>query len=318
MSLLNRGPFDAPAFFGQVPLFRAQGLGQQQKALFKGDMDDFSDKDFAEIEEILPGSSETLQAICHNMKWYVRGIKAQNPGEVSRALKLVNKYLDTLGDKEKDLWIYLISYCNIPPALIDDLHAARRKEYPSRFKGPIPTPGRPATATPGTQPGRVPVVAPERMRAPGIPTTALPKAPTLLPAVRTPMTIRQIPTQPPLPRYTDIATEGGGVSYGADLQKQITSYQEKLREVYGTPTPTPTAGPKPPAGGGGVSMADCPPGQFPAYPGGPCRGAVATGGLPAIPGAGPAVVNQGGLTTSSMPATSFAGMGRSFPVMNLK
>lgn len=61
----------------------------------------------------------------------------------------------------------------------------------------------------------------------------------------------------------------------------------------------------------------CPPGQFPAYPGGPCRGAVATGGLPGLPGGfGTADVTQGAMSMPAMPASSLVGSRARFPVMN--
>ena len=65
--------------------------------------------------------------------------------------------------------------------------------------------------------------------------------------------------------------------------------------------------------------ADCPPGQFRAYPGGPCRGAVATGGLPGLPGGfGMTSAMPGTLAPSGVTMTTYAGMGTRFPVMNLE
>lgn len=302
---------------GQVSL---RGLGQQQKAIFKGEMDDLSDKDFQEIEEILPGASETLQAICHNLQWYLKSLRAGDGPGMVRDLMLVNAKLDTFGDKEPELWIYLISYCKVPPGIIDKVHADRRKENPSLFNRPIHTPGRPLTPTPG-RPGplkTVPlptVMKPgERPMMPSVDPTAYGRRPI---ATQLPSVIRQ----PQLPTYTDVATPSG-LTYSPDLEKQIQSYQEKLKEVYGTPTPTPTASrPAPPPGPtsfSDTSAGGCPPGQFPAYPGGPCRGAVATGGLPGLPGGGGASVMPGALSPAGgMPATSFGGMGSRFPVMNI-
>lgn len=63
-------------------------------------------------------------------------------------------------------------------------------------------------------------------------------------------------------------------------------------------------------------LADCPMGQFRAYPGGPCRGAVSTGGLPGLPFES-ANVSPGVMSPYGGGATSFANMGRRIPVLNL-
>ena len=74
--------------------------------------------------------------------------------------------------------------------------------------------------------------------------------------------------------------------------------------AYGTNIMTSQAAVRTPTGGG---SGGCPPGQFPAYPGGPCRGAV--GAMPGLPGGLP---GGGGMTASGF------GMGsRRYPVSNL-
>lgn len=74
-----------------------------------------------------------------------------------------------------------------------------------------------------------------------------------------------------------------------------------------------------PFGGRSLNGPDsqCPAGQSPAYPGGPCRGGVATGGLPGIPSS--ADVSTGTFTTPSMPASYYmGGARRPIPVVNLR
>lgn len=187
------------------------------------------------------------------------------------------------------------------------------------------------------------------------------------PMTPTPITSRP-PTPPPLPVYEDVATEGAGFptstgfapppqelprytdvatpstpQYGTDLQRQIDSYSEKLKEFYdrpaaGQPVATQSAGdqynltkkfapqsnqynltPSSMRPGSGP----CPPGQFlidPAHPEKGCRGGVATGGLPGLPGGlpgGAATITPGSLAPTGGVATSFAGMGRRYPVVNL-
>lgn len=61
---------------------------------------------------------------------------------------------------------------------------------------------------------------------------------------------------------------------------------------------------------------ECPPGQFPEYPGGPCRGAVATGGLPGLPGGFGAADVATGMPTA--PGVAYGSMGIRYPVIPMR
>ena len=88
--------------------------------------------------------------------------------------------------------------------------------------------------------------------------------------------LRPVPTQPtyPVPIYDKfkIIPERPGMPDPWTSGDPLYKWYQEPQSMGPTPTPTP---------GGG---APCPSGQFPAYPGGPCRDAVARGSLPALPG----------------------------------
>lgn len=131
---------------------------------------------------------------------------------------------------------------------------------------PAPPPGRPVQ-TPGSRPPLGPV--------------------SLAPASSAPMEARpyrsdyeiirdryfdelQRFSQRPLPWYPPVATEGA-----TEVSTTPTSQPTSIVQ------PQPPAPAVPPPGAPvatGGSTNPCPPGQFPAYPGGPCRGAMAPGG----------------------------------------
>jgi hypothetical protein len=169
-----------------------------------------------------------------------------------------------------------------------------------------PTGGvRPATTTPIGPYGKTPegnvIFAPRPPRAQTTP-SGYPSTPTA----------GTIPTVP-LPRYTDVPPPSTP-SYGTDLQRQIDSYEAKLREVYGTTTPTQTTAATPTPAYAESALEACPPGQFRRPSGGPCVPWTPTGGLPGI---------TGGLTAASVApliptgASSFSMLGRPIKVKNL-
>lgn len=167
----------------------------------------------------------------------------------------------------------------------------------------------------------------------------------------TPTPIASRPTPPPAPVYEDVATEGAGFptstgfappappelprytdvptpstpQYSTDLQRQIDSYNQKLQEFSSRqPTPSPRTAqsdqynltPESMRPGAGP----CPPGQFvnPNYPERGCQ-PLGGGGLPGLPGltSGGATVTPGSIAPTGGIATSFAGMGGRYPVVNL-
>lgn len=331
--------------------FPVINLGQTavREPMFGREMKRFSDKDFEEIERIQQYSADILQGVCHSMHYYLQHLRAGSNEGVNQEIKIMNQLLDQLGDNEQQLWIYLISYCDIPAAIIDSIHAMRRKERPARFqRRPIPTRG--VTSTPGGRP----------TRGPGQPISTQPTAPRT--PVETPISPRPLtPTlapslTPQLPRYEDVAT-GGAPQYGIDVQRQVESYRQRLEDYYGRPavttpgalaTLTPgTARPmrpgpevtapqmpfeaarpyeiRPRPGGAGTPIPgapvptrpSCPPGQF--WDGRQCRGSIAPGAEGLISAAaggagGMTAMGPGGISTSRGVTSAMSGR---YPVVNL-
>lgn len=204
-------------------------LGQRQKSLFPAEMKDFSDEDYKAIEAILPGSSEIIQEICHNIHWYQKSVEQKDAEGIVRDYKLVNEGLDKLGGKEGELWIYLIIYCDGVPAFLDAFHALRRKFHPDNF--PMWRP-RPAVEAPSGRPP--PFSLPQFPPPPSpVPTIAPRPMPTSIP-------VAQLPAM--LPRYTDVMTPSTP-QYGRELQEQITSYRQRWADFYGGGSPVATIGP---------------------------------------------------------------------------
>lgn len=183
-------------------------------------------------------------------------------------------------------------------------------------RAPMPTPGltpRPGTPSPTPTSGTFPRTVPLTPKYPSIPTQST------------------VPMRPSPPTYMDVPTPGTP-QYGTDLQRQIDSYMTSLQEfssrrpsypdIYNPPPVATPSALKPAAPTPSVTSAaetssfggECPPGEFPEYPGGPCRPGVATGGLPGIPGA--ANVAPGMIAPTGGIAYGTMGLVR-FPVVNI-
>lgn len=150
----------------------------------------------------------------------------------------------------------------------------------------------------------------------GTPTPSIQTFPTMPIPVLGPM---RLPQTQPLPTPTP---SGGRLPTIQLPDMPMPALPTPFEAGFGkapAPSVQTTSIPAATSSGGSSATGDCPPGQFPAYPGGPCRGAVATGGLPGLPGGmGPAAdVAQGAMSMPAMPAGSFGGLMGRFPVMNL-
>lgn len=172
---------------------------------------------------------------------------------------------------------------------LEELYALLNQWRPTRPATPTATqPQRPRPVAP-----RIPVTTP-RVTSPAPMTPSVPASPRTLPPVQTPSLT---PTSPQSMRTVpQIPTESAFVRPG------LPTIQE------GFPTATTMTEGVP---------GECPQGAFPAYPGGPCRGAVAPGTASLLPQAFGATPTESLSPAAISPApTSFASMGRRIPVMN--
>lgn len=300
--------------------------------------------------------------------------------------KKINGFRDSV---KKDIWDMLNKYCPDQKPVFTTLREEndaitkymKTGNMDDLFPG-VPTPGAkpkppepvPTPAVPPKPPAPpTPVATPLTMTRKSVPVANLPE-PQEYEGAGWPTATGFAPQTP---RYTDVATPSTP-QYSTDLQRQIESYSQKLKEfserpptpsIY-QPTPsevqaealrrhqewmqkagipaeqpvaTPSANqydltpratsqsdqynltpqnmrPDVATGQGG-----CPPGQFPAYPGGPCRGSVAPGAAGLLNQAmnlgpsGATMAPGGGMAPgySSGGAPAAYTMGRRYPVVNL-
>lgn len=235
---------------------------------------------------------------------YLDDSKSMPYAEYEKATKIVNDTLNAYGDQEGFLKQAILPWC---PEAVDYLQGVVNESRQKYVKenppiGSVASKPYPFVPVEDFPPMPTPPTSPPPPTGTPISSPTTPMRPSNIPVGAT----SSIPTLPMTPTPT-----GGAPQYSTDLQRQIDSYNSKAAEfaskprpytdVYSrAPVPTPTA--------------PCPPGQFPAYPGGPCRQGVATGGLPGLPGLAPADVATG---VASTPGVVAPGMGRSFRVMNL-
>jgi len=288
------------------------------------------------IPEDLLGEIDFLCDLANVMARYLSGNEPYTAGgggiphaEFEKARQLIGDTLEGYAPKEEEfLKNWVEPYC---PEGVDLLRYVLResiRKYEEELKREK---ARPAVVTPSRP---LPPVPP----APPTPPPS-PFAPTPTPSIL----VRSF--QPPIPvtpSSAPIATQPSGPpQYGIDLQRQIDSYQRALQDFSNrTPiptqtamtqplTPTPTLAPTPtsfqspssfqtqtqsaPSVATEQVTGECPPGQFPAYPGGPCRGAVSmpTGFPGGIPGGGmtPAPMDFAPMSTSAVTLGRRASMG---------
>lgn len=201
----------------------------------------------------------------------------------------------------------------------DDARARERSRRPT--PPPLPPAGPPvASEDPLIRPRAprpkppTPTPTPPIVRRPPVPPPVYPPVPSVDPAAAPRPGIVTSPPPRPRPTPPSIPT-GGGVSMLPPTQSQpfyttATNVQEMTQGVFTRNFQSDQASMPSTGGQGG-----CPPGQFPSYPGGPCRGSVAPGAAGLISAAAsmaPAAAATPSLAPSmpSMPGGTMTMMGR--------
>lgn len=257
-----------------------------------------SDAEKSELSDAAPGAVKALDDLCFYLRGYTN---AKTIKDVYDWYDIIEAKLDQFKDVEEVLWKYLFKYCPDAMTGLKAIYLARKRR--GKMKEPLKQPTPPAVPTPSGRRFPVPTPGPRPVRPP-VPT---PRAtPTTIPTTMGPR----------MPRYTDVATPSVP-RYSEDLERQLESYWNKVRDFYGrgaTPAPpvatpgTTTPTPRPPAPGGGTPVPGtpvatrptCPPGQF--WDGRQCRGSVGP-----IPGIVSAAAGAGGMTATGPGGMSTSG-----------